>query len=244
MTNKRNNLPPLGVQSYCFHRLNSLDKIWESCLEAGIEAIEYWPHHILYHDDDLDNKTQAVLNAPIKPSSYGLAVISADEEDMHGLFQFAKRLGISAMTAMVAPDNYEIADRFSEQYGIKLAIHNHGVNCPYGTFDKIDCMLDNSKTLGLCLDTGWMMQAGHCPLEALDRYKESIYGIHLKDFIFSEDGQEDVLIGEGQLDFEASMAKILELPNLTYLSLEYEGAPENPLPVLKEAVKKMRPYYA
>ena len=126
---------------------------------------------------------------------------------MHKLFQFCCDLGIQAMTSVVDPENYNLATKLSKEYDVKVAIHNHGIKCPYGTFEKLDSLLNNSSELGLCLDTTWIMQAGHCALEALDRYKEHIYAIHLKDFKFNDDGYEDVVPGDGALNLDSAMQK-------------------------------------
>ena len=95
--------------------------------------------------------------------------------------------------------------------------------------------------IGLCLDTAWMLDAGTDPVKAAKMFGERLYGVHLKDFIFSSCGKpQDVVFGEGGLNLEKFFQTLESINFNGYLSIEYEGDPDNPLPKVLECVKKVR----
>ena len=75
-------------------------------------------------------------------------------------------------------------------------------------------------------------------MEAIDLFADRIYGVHLKDFVFDESGgHEDVIIGTGGLDLPGLMTRLREIGFNGYMSIEYEGDPEHPLPAVIECVQ-------
>lgn len=64
--------------------------------------------------------------------------------------------------------------------GIGLYFHNHAWEFEKYGYDLFDAVLD-FKHIGIALDTGWLYRAGY-PLEAtIERYRERIGYVHLKD---------------------------------------------------------------
>jgi sugar phosphate isomerase/epimerase len=171
--------------------------------------------------------------------SYGQVVFTSDVAEARAVFSFAEEAGIKAITADVDPDAFEKLEPLCEEFGINLAVHNHGRNHRYGHFDELDAVFaKTSMRFGLCLDTAWLLDAGGDPLEAVERYGDRIYGVHLKDFVFDDDGKpEDVILGTGGLDLPAFMKRLEDIGFNGYLSIEYEGDADNPLPKVKECVK-------
>ncbi len=133
-------------------------------------------------------------------------------------------------------------DALTEEYGINLAIHNHGKNHRYGTFALLDeAFSKTSNRQGLCLDSGWFIDAGEDPIEAVCRYRDRLYGVHLKDFAYSADGKrEDVIIGTGRLDLFALLKALADEGFEGYMSIEYEGEEENPVPSTVKCVDAVR----
>ena len=231
----------LGIQSYCFRKFLPLPDLMGALDEAGLSYVEIWPRHLSW---DLDRAEQEKALAALKArnltmDSYGQVRFSNDTAQARGVFEFAKLAGIRAITADVDPDAIEMLEGLTEEYGINLAVHNHGRNHRYGRFDQLQPIFDRtSKRFGLCLDTAWFLDAGCEPLEAIDRFSDRIYGVHLKDFVFDEEGNhEDVIIGTGGLDMPGLMVKLKAIGFNGYLSIEYEGDVDNPIPAVKECVQ-------
>ena len=231
----------LGIQSYCFRKCESLSDLMGALDEAGLSYVEIWPRHLSY---ELDRSEQVEALAALKSrnitiDSYGQVRFTDDEADARRVFEFAKLAGIKAITSDIDPEAVGMLEGLTEEYGINLAVHNHGRKHRYGRFDQLQPIFGRtSKRFGLCLDTAWFLDAGCEPLEAIDRFEDRIYGVHLKDFVFDEEGDhEDVIIGTGGLDMPGLMVKLEDIGFNGYLSIEYEGDVDDPVPAVKECVQ-------
>ncbi len=135
-----------------------------------------------------------------------------------------------------------LLDRLAEEYGINIAIHNHGRKIPFGFCWELDrAFQQTSRRIGLCLDTAWALDAREDPLAMAERYADRLYGVHLKDFTFDRAGNpEDVIIGTGNLRLPAFLRTLRAVNFQGYLSLEYEGDENNPLPSVQQCLVRMK----
>jgi inosose dehydratase len=89
--------------------------------------------------------------------------------------------------------------------GLGLAYHPH-VACTIETEDEIDILLNETKTMQLCLDASHIGLVGEDPIAHLRKYRERTGYIHLKDWTagkFVEMGQ-----GTIGLDFAAILGEL------------------------------------
>ena len=158
--------------------------------------------------------------------------------------QFAQLAGLKAISADPDPDPQVCADlqALCEEYDVNLAVHNHGKKHRLGSIASLEDLFGRtSRRFGLCLDTAWMLDAGEDPFEAIERFSGRLYGVHLKDFGYDADGsRHDVIIGEGGLDLPHLMRTLADMNYQGYLSLEYEGDADNPLPNVLKCVEAVR----
>jgi len=231
----------LGIQSYCYRKFDTLEGLMGALDASGLAYVEIWPRHLSYQ---LDRSEQEAALAALKArniamDSYGQVRFANDEAEARAVFEFAKLAGIRAITSDIDEDAIDMLEKLTEEYGINLAVHNHGRNHRYGRFDQLDPIFGRtSERFGLCLDTAWFLDAGCEPLEAVDRYGDRVYGVHLKDFVFDDEGKhQDVIIGTGGLDMPGLMKKLENLGFNGYLSIEYEGDVDDPIPAVKECVQ-------
>lgn len=234
----------LGIQSYCFRKFLPLDELIDALKQAGLSYVEIWPRHIPFDADPAEqDKALATLKENgITIDSYGCVNFGADEAKNRQILDFCKKAGVKAISADPDPEAVALMERLCDEYDINLAVHNHGRRHRYGRYDQLDELFGRtSPRFGLCLDTAWLLQVDEDPVEALDRYKERLYGVHLKDFVFDEEGKpEDVIVGTGGLDLPAFMKRLDGMGFTGYLSLEYEGDADNPLPKVKECIAVIR----
>jgi inosose dehydratase len=231
----------LGIQSYCFRKFLSLPDLIQALKEAGLSYVEIWPRHLSY---ELDRSEQHEALSTLKVQgitvdSYGQVRFGDDEAEARSVFEFAKLAGISAITSDVDEEAIPVLEALTEEYGIRIAVHNHGRNHRYGRFDQLDAIFGKtSDRFGLCADTAWFLDADCEPLEAISRYGSRVFGVHLKDFVFDGDGKpEDVILGTGGLDLPQFMKDLDDIGFDGYCSIEYEGDADNPLPKVKECVQ-------
>jgi sugar phosphate isomerase/epimerase len=128
-----------------------------------------------------------------------------------------------------------------------VAIHPHGPGGRWVKIDQIhDAIKDVNPKIGMNDETGWLIAAGEDPVRCLDVFKGRTYAMHLKDFKKGVDGKlQDVPAGQGQLDVDALVKKMLEQKFDGAVAVEYEA--ENPVAAvqqslarIKEAVKKAK----
>lgn len=232
----------LGIQSYCFRKFLPLPELIDALRQAGLSNVEIWPRHLPWTlgQAEIEDALGLLKQEGISVSAYGAVEFSDDEATARPIFAFAQQAGIGALTVTrVQPDALALVDRLSKEYGVLVAIHNHGRHHHYGRFDQIEEVFSRtSRRYGLCLDTAWFLDAGCDPVEAIDVFADRLYGVHLKDFVFDDQGgHRDVIIGAGGLDLPRFVKRLQDVGFHGYLSIEYEGDPDDPLPQVIECVQ-------
>jgi sugar phosphate isomerase/epimerase len=234
----------LGIQSYCFRKYKDIDGLTAALRKAELGYVEIWPGHVSFEQstEEIRKALKEITDAGITVSSYGQVSFKNDEDIARKAFHFAREAQIAAITANPDPEAYKLLDGLCEEYGVNLAVHNHGRNHRYGTTARLEEMLSRtSKRFGICLDTAWFFDAGEDPFTVLEKYRDRLYGVHLKDFGFDEEGNAyDVIIGEGKLDLPRFMKELANIEYSGYLSIEYEGDADNPVPNTVRCVKAVQ----
>ena len=234
----------LGIQSYCFRNFKPLDRLIDCLKKVGLQYLEIWPGHLSM--DAPKAHLQAALDTlaqeGITPQSCGQIMFSLDQQATRNVFEFCRMAGIKAITADITPQACAVTQKLCDEYDVNIAIHNHGRKHLYGRMSKLDELFaSTSRRFGLCLDTAWLLDVGEDPLRAVARYSDRLYGLHLKDFSFDSQGKpHDVIVGQGGLDLPRLMRMLDDMDYSGYLSLEYEGNPEDPLDEVRACVQTVQ----
>lgn len=218
----------LGVQSYSFRRF-TFERAVEIATELGLKYIEAYPTHLPPTNEGVKVSERLMKEYDVKIIAHGVNHMPRDEKLLNNLFKFAQKVGIEVLTADPDPESIDLLDKLVEEYGIAVAIHNHGPGHRYATTgDVLRVIEGHSDLIGMCLDTGHLSRAGEDILNAIERMGSRIYGVHLKDV--NEKG-EDVVIGCGVLDFESFFLRLQEkgLLHRPVIVIEYEPEPESPI---------------
>ena len=237
----------LAVQSFCYRGFPETAEFIEKVKETGLNRVELCRRHVNFSNRDrFDDIIAQYGEAGVEIVSIGCCGMSTDKTTMHDYFQFAQKAGIDRMSVdfpvAEAAEAYVLAEELAERYDMRLMIHNHGGRHWLGNAQMLEQVFrTTSDRIGLVLDTAWAMHSHEDPLEMIDRFRDRLYGLHLKDFVFDTAGQhEDVVVGTGNLDLDALDAKLDEVGFDGVAILEYEGDVENPVPALKECVAMIR----
>ncbi|MFW6155376.1 MAG: sugar phosphate isomerase/epimerase family protein [Planctomycetota bacterium] len=237
---------PLGIQSYCFRTYKTLDELIGALKAVGLEYVELWPGHQAPTADEAELQTtlRTLQANGITMNAFGQVVFKDDEPAARAALAFCRLAGVKAITANIIDDPAAIAlaERLAEEYDVNLAIHNHGRKDRWGRTDQLDELFaKTSRRFGLCLDAAWMIDAGGDPVAAVDQYADRLMGVHLKDFSFNAEGNPvDVIVGEGNLDLPAFLRRLKAVGFDGYMSLEYEGQAEAPLPNVITCLEAIR----
>ncbi len=237
----------LGIQSYCFRKFQPLPKLVEVLKTCGLKYLELWPGHLNVETpaEGLAAQLDAVRRAGISIDSAGVFRFTADEAANRRIFDYCKAAGAKAITA--DPDGDEgalaVCEKLCEEYDVFLAVHNHGRRHRYGHYDQLDAIFARTgRRIGLCLDTGWGIDAGLDPLQAARKYRDRLHGVHLKDFVYNAFGQarRDMITGTGYFDLPAFIKLLSDFDYSGALAIEYEGNADNPVDEVKACVKAVQ----
>ena len=237
----------LGIQSYCFRAFKEADKLIEALKACDVDRTElcglHWQPGQGVSPEEL---VKTYADAAVIITAFGVHGFTEDEAAARPVFELARAAGFNTISADFRPGGVEVAERLCEEYGKKVALHNHGRKHRLGSANAMAELFENtSPNVGLCLDTAWMLDSGEDPVAVAERFSDRLYGLHLKDFVFDRAGKpEDVVVGTGNLDLPAMAALLKSTGFDGYLTLEYEGDVDDPVPSVKKCVEEIRRVFA
>ena len=236
----------LSVKGFCFRGFAENTVVAEMVKAIGLDRIDLSGCQVSWKDPASHRPAiEAFGRHGVHIVGIGCVQLSGEPDDIE-YFNFCREAGCDTISLSGNPATFlpalHQAQRWAEEYNIRLAIHNHGGNHWLGNSQMLSHVLAQcNERVGLCLDTAWCIQAGENPIEWLKHFRHRIYAVHFKDFRFDPKGNvEDVIVGEGALDLPA-FVKGLSDQNFTGPAIvEYEGDVDNPVPALKTCVQRMR----
>ncbi len=235
----------LGIQSWCFRSMKSHAQVIDALHACKVNRLEISNAHVHPLRSNSTDIREEYRRAGITLSAAGAFGIGADEHEAEQTFRFMRGLGLTSFAAALRPDGLTMAQRMADRYGMRVALHNHGRRHWHGPGWAIDQILaKTSSCIGLCLDTAWALDAGDNPVELVERFADRLYGVHLKDFVFDRAGHpQDVIVGQGNLDLPAFLQALEDVGFDGFLTLEYEGDVNNPVPNTLACVKAVHEAY-
>ena len=130
----------------------------------------------------------------------GNVSLRGDENEVKKMLTYAKNAGFPIVVCAPRTDNLDVVEKYAKQFGLKIAIHNHGPkdNFPNGTavFKAVKNM---DPCMGLCYDIGHAAQTGVNVVEEIKAASSRIYDVHMKDMAVLDDNDNWVNVGEGKI---------------------------------------------
>ncbi len=242
----------LGCQAWTWNHFTVYEAI-EKTAEAGGKVIEFYPGQTLSKeepdvkwDHNASAETIAKVKAQldkyhIKAVNYGVVGIPQDETGARKVFEFAKALGLRAITTE-SVDAIDTIEKLVKEYDIRVGFHDHPRqpnNPNYRMWDPnyiLSVVKDRDPRIGSCADTGHWVRSGVKPVEALRILHGRIISSHLKDLNeFSPNGH-DVPAGTGVSDIPAILEELRKQGFEGNISIEYEYHMENSLPEVAQSI--------
>lgn len=248
----------IGCQAYTFNRFTVFEAI-EKTAQAGGKVIEFYPGQKLSKQEPtvtFDHHASAETIQKVKDKlaqhkivavNYGVVAVPKDEAEARKLFEFAKSLGLRAITTE-SVDALDTIEKMVKEYDIMVGFHDHPkrpLDPNYRMWDPnyiLSLVKDRDPRIGSCADTGHWVRSGLKPLDCLRILKGRIISSHLKDLNEMGPRAHDVPYGTGVSDIPALLQELKDQGFTGNLSIEYEYHWDNSLPEVAQCIGFVRGY--
>jgi sugar phosphate isomerase/epimerase len=228
----------IGAQAYTFNRFSAFEAI-EKTAAAGGKIIEFYPGQKLSLEEPMikwdhnasDEVVQKVKDKlakhKIKAVNYGVVGIPKDEAAARKIFEFAKKMGLHAVTTESA-DAIDTIEKMVKEYDIRVGFHDHpkqANNPNYKMWDPnyvLSLVKDRDSRIGSCADTGHWLTSGVDPVEAIKILKGRVISSHLKDRNVTGPKHMDVPYGTGVGNITGILDELKRQGFEGNISIEYE----------------------
>jgi sugar phosphate isomerase/epimerase len=248
----------IGCQAYTFNRFTAFEAI-EKTAQAGGKVIEFYPGQALSPEErdlkvghDQPESVIAKLKSKLDEHgliavNYGVVGVPNDEEGARKVFEFAKAMGMRAITTE-SVDAIDVLEELAKEYNIGVAFHNHPSrpdNPDYKVWDPnyiAELVKDRDERIGACADTGHWARSGLDPVESLKILEGRIISSHLKDLNEMGRSGHDVPYGTGVCNIAGVLDELKAQGFEGNISIEYEHDWENNVPGVAQCIGFVRGY--
>ncbi len=234
----------MGMQFYSL-RAFDLDAALKHVKDLGLRYGQF------YHDRN--GRQMQLTDDPARIASYkeklaaaGIAILSfgvqrftKDHAENRKSFEFAKAMGFSTIVAGPTPDALDSLNDLTKEYGMKIAIHNHGPeDKTWGKLEQIQKGIENyPNAIGVCVDTGHTIRIGEDPVAWIKALGTRVHDCHLKD---ASGPATFNVIGKGKLDTLGALRALKAASFAGILALEYELNEKDPIADIKACLEATR----
>ena len=235
----------LGLASYTFRNFPRAQVIgWMKQLNlTGLNAKDTKDHLPM----DPAAETQAVADyeaASIHLHAAGTVYFPKDEDDdIRSKFEYCKRAGISVIVAGdPTPATLPRIEKFVKEYGIRIAIHNHGPEDKVwpSPLDVLKTVKNMDPRIGCCIDIGHCVRAGTDVVEAIHAVGPRLFNMHTKDLTNFQSKESQVAVGEGIMPMREIFEALIATKYKGFVDLEYEIHGDDPMPGVISSFAYMR----
>ena len=217
---------PLGLQLYTIRNEaeKDLPGVLKAIHEIGYTEVE--PYWNIYNHPAKELKKSLADNGLTAPSGH------FDYDKVATSFDYAQELGVKYMICPILDeslwnslDSYKkVAENFNkwgaeaQKRGMKFGFHNHNYEFrKFGEHTGLEILMTETdpKLVQLEMDCYWVTQAGADPVTLMDRYKNRVRMLHIKDrkagFATSQElndaAQHFAEVGTGSIDWAPIIEK-------------------------------------
>ncbi len=232
----------VGIQSYSL-RAFSVDQALEHSRALGLKYWESFRAHLPISTvpSVLEGYRKKLQQTGITLYAYGVEPFSRNQEQNRLRFEFARAMGIKVLTADPTPDSFDLLDKLVEEYGVRIAIHNHGPGARYDKIsDTLKAIQNHHEYIGACVDTGHYIRSNEDPVAAVEAFGKRVYAVHVKDVKTLPNGKKRfVVLGEGDLRTVELLKALRKVGFADCLALEYEENPRNPIADIRRCLETL-----
>jgi len=232
----------LGLASYTL-RSFSLDDVIKISTRLGLNSIALKSMHLPLEAgaDELKAMAAKVRAAGIR--LYGAGVIyMKSEKEVETTFSYAAAAQLEMIIGVPNHDLLPLVNEKVKATNIKLAIHNHGPNdqvysSPNDVYAQIK---DLDKRIGFCIDIGHVIRIGQDPVAMIEKYKDRLYDLHIKDVDKAAADGTPLEIGRGIIPIPQVIKTLKKIKYQGAMAIEYEKDGDDPVSGLAESAGYVR----
>lgn len=225
----------LGLASYTFRNFSRDQMIgfMKQIRITALNAKDVKDH--LPSDPQEEAKAVADYTANgIKLHAAGAIYFRKDEDaDVRSQFEYCKRAGIGVIVAGdPTPETLPRIEKFVKEYGIRVAIHNHGPEDKVwpSPLDILKSIHGLDPRIGCCIDVGHTVRAGTDVVQAIHAAGPRLINMHMKDLTDFQNKASQVTVGDGKLPIREIFAALIAIDYKGFVDLEYEVHGDDPMP--------------
>jgi len=239
----------LGCQAYMFHRFTAFEAI-ERTAAAGGRTIEFYPGQSLSPDDkqskvDPNATDETIQKLKAKAKQHGLLIVNfgvvsipRDEAGARQVFDFAKTLGVRAITVEPSADQIDLIEKLIEEYNKRASHPEYKLWDPKYVFSLVK---DRDPRFGVCADVGHWTRSGVDAVAGLKIFEGRVISVHLKDIIESGNPDAgDLPLGLGVTNVKGILRELRRQKFDGNISIEYERDWENTVADIAQCVGYVR----
>ncbi len=234
----------LGVASYSLREF-SRDLAIRMIKQLGTPYVNIKDVHLPLNSsvDELCEGCDKFTRAGLIITGGGTISMQKDDDTaIRRCFDYALRCGMRLMVIAPTRKTLPRIEKFVKEYGIKVAIHNHGPEDKHfpSPYDVLEAVQDMDPRLGLCIDVGHSMRAGADVVKAIADAGSRLLEMHMKDLRDPKDKKGQCEVGKGAMPVVAIFRQLKKMKFSGNVALEYEINEDSPLVGMKESFAYMR----
>ena len=232
----------MGLQTYTLRDF-SFDQTLGHLKDLGLQYAQFFSKQLPITDDKakIAEAKEKMKAAGVQILSWGVQGFSKNIDNTKKAFEFAKAMGFGVYSANPSADSFESLATLTKEYGIKIAIHNHGPeDKTYGRLEQVQKAVEKWPVeIGSCVDTGHVLRIGEDPVQWIKALGPRVHDVHLKDFSGPK-GEDEKTLGKGKLDVVGVLKALKEVKFSGILALEYEKNGPKLIDDIKECLETVR----
>jgi inosose dehydratase len=232
----------LGVASYTFRKF-PLEETLRMTKRLGISRISFKSFHLpLDASDELIASTLAKCEAEGITCYGGGVIYMKTEEEVDNAFEYARKAKMKIIIGVPGHELLPYTEKKVKEYGIKLAIHNHGPGDElYPSAESAYKLIKNMDPgMGLCIDIGHTKRINRDPEQDLLDFFDRVFDVHVKDVTAASKEGTTCEVGRGVIDIPSFLRTVVKKKYSGTLAFEYEKDEDDPFPGLCESVGYVR----
>jgi sugar phosphate isomerase/epimerase len=234
---------PLGVATYSLREFSRADAI-KIIQSLDVKYVNVKSMHMPYESTpaELAAARAEFEAAGLKIIAGGNIDLKGDDDSVKKMLTYAKNAGIPVVVCAPRRDNLGVIEKYAKEFGLKIAIHNHGTEdklYPNGA-SVIELVKNMDPCMGLCYDVGHASRTGVDVVKEIEMAGARLHDMHVKDLADLSDRASQVSVGRGKLPFPQIFKALKKMKYPGVVNLEYEINAKSPQLGMAESFAYMR----